>query len=205
MARRWSERVLQAFECIDRIALEQLKLRATFIAAFIGLAFLIWAAVTQDGYLGFQVILMGAIGYWFGFVPAVVGGLAVNAVYVYIQGLPELRAFAMLIQLFGCSYIAWLGHAHKVTAVVRRKEIQEMQHRFHIVSWSVVNEVRNSLLAVRLMLFSNETVRVSPSEMRMAEDELLRLEAMLKDLPEKETKGQQGTAFKTKLTYKNNR
>jgi len=204
MAHQWGERLLRTCESIDRIVLDQLKLRATLVAAFIGLTFLIWAVVTQNGYLGSQVIVAGAIGYWLGFVPAVVGGLAVNALDVYIQGLPELHAFAMLIQLVGCSYIAWLGYVHKMTAVARRKEIQEMKQRSHIVSRTVINEVRNSLLAVRLLLFSNRTVRVSPSDMRLVEDELVRLEAMLKDLPEKETKGRQETAFKTELTDNGN-
>jgi len=204
MAHQWGERALQACESIDRIVLDQLRLRATLIAAFIGLTFLIWAVVTQNGYLGSQVIVAGAIGYWLGFVPAVGGGLVLNALHVYMQGLPERHVFMMVIQLAGCSYIAWLGYVHKIATVARRKEVHEMKQRSHIVSWTVINEVRNSLLAVRLLLFSSRTVRVSPSDMRMVEDELVRLEAMLKDLPEKETKGRRETAFKTELTYKDN-
>ena len=186
MTRMWGERIQDTLERIDRIVLEQLKLRATLIAAMIGLTFLGWSVAAQNGYLGLQVVLAGAIGYAVGFVPAVVGGLAVNIVDVFMHGLHGIHAYTMLLQVVGCSYIAWLGHAHRVAAVARRKEIQEMQNRTHIVPWTVVNEVRNSLLAVRLLLFSNRTIRVSPSEMRLVEDELLRLEAMLKDLPEQD-------------------
>ncbi len=201
MVRGWGERILRASERIDRLVLEQLKLRATLIAAFIGLTFLAWSAITQNGYLALQVLLAGAVGYLLGFVPAVAGGLVINLVDLYIHGVHGLHAYTMLVQVFGCSYIAWLGHAHSVAAAVRRKEIQEMQNRRHIVPWTVVNEVRNSLLAVRLVLFSNRTIRVSPSEMRLIEDELLRLEAMLKDLPEQDTVAKSKPEPRSGLSY----
>ncbi|MHB1629933.1 MAG: hypothetical protein ACYCVB_16450 [Bacilli bacterium] len=200
MARAWRQRILDTSERIDRFVLDQLKQRATLIAALIGLTFLGWSALTQNGYLGLQVLLAGAVGYLLGFVPAVVGGLAVNVVDLCIHGAHGVNVYMLLVQLFGCTYIAWLGHAHRIAAAVRRKEIQEMQNRKHIVPWTVVNEVRNSLLAVRLLLFSNRTVRVSPSEMRLIEDELLRLEAMLKDLPEQEAAAKHKSGLRAEPT-----
>ncbi|UOF90922.1 hypothetical protein LSG31_09030 [Fodinisporobacter ferrooxydans] len=60
--------------------------------------------------------------------------------------------------------------------------MEENQSLSHIISRSQVNEVRNSLLAIRLLLFQHSKIHLVQDELKIVEDELLRLELLLASL-----------------------
>ena len=165
-------------ERVDSWVLDNLRMRATLIAALIGTAFLIWGIVTHNPNLGIEVILAGAMGYLIGFVPAVGGGLLITAIHFFSSGMPLESFPVIVIQIMGYTYIAWLGRQHKHLAIERRNKLADVDHDAKVVSWSFVNEVRNSLLAMRLLLFVKQNEATQHAQLRMIEDELLRLESL---------------------------
>ncbi len=171
-------------EHIDRIVLTYLSSRVTLIAAVVGTALMIWGIASHNLYMVIQVILAGAMGYSVGFVPAVVGGLIVSAIYIVTQGITTLNISSLIIEVLGCTYIAWLGRQHKVITKRRRTEIAGVANRSHTVSWTFVNEVRNSLLAMRLLLFRKANEGLPQQKLELIENELLRLESMFGKLKE---------------------
>ena len=163
---------------IDTWVLNMLRIRATLIAAVIGTILIVWGIVTKNVDLGMEAILAGAMGYLIGFVPAVLGGLFITAIQfvTFSMGLQSMPL--LFLQIMGYTYIAWLGRQHKMMAVERRMRLADVEHDPQVVSWTLINEVRNSLLAMRLLLFVRSNGSPQQNQLRMIEDELLRLESL---------------------------
>ncbi len=162
----------------DAWVLDNLRSRATLIAALIGTILLIWGLVTHNPDLGVEAVLAGAMGYVIGFVPAVLGGLIITAIHFFSAGMPVSSFPVILIQIMGYTYIAWLGRQHKHLALERRTQLADAVHDAKVVPWSFVNEVRNSLLAMRLLLFVKKSETTEHAQLQLIEDELLRLESL---------------------------
>ncbi len=163
-------------ERTDSWVLDNLRSRATLIAALIGTVLLIWGIATHNPDLGIEAVLAGAMGYVVGFVPAVLGGLIITSIHFFREGMPISNFPVILIQIMGYTYIAWLGRQHKHLAVERRTQLADSIHDAKVVPWSFVNEVRNSLLAMRLLLFVKKNETAEHAQLELIEDELLRLE-----------------------------
>ncbi|PWI58371.1 hypothetical protein [Sulfoacidibacillus thermotolerans] len=181
-------RMVQWLSELDERVLLYMRNRATLFAALIGASLLLWSVVTENGFLSAEVILAGAVGYALGFVPAIAGGIFINGIEIALHYGHPLHVPTLLVQFFGCSSIAWLGHVHKMVARrAREQQERDVTVRAQIVPWTLVNEVRNSLLAMRLLLFSNKLDRNSdPNNLKLVQAELLRLESLFKELHEEQ-------------------
>ncbi len=176
--------LLERVKNIDVAVLGFLRTRMTWIAVLIGTLLVVWGLVDHNLYAVLQVILAGAGGYFIGFLPAVAGGILVTIIHALIGGVSQVRSADTVVRLIGCSYIAWLGREHQVMVRRRRTEIANLPHGSHTISWALVNEVRNSLLGMRLLLAGKNTDRTSTSELELVESELLRLESLFGSLKE---------------------
>ncbi len=183
-------RMVQRMAILDEIVLHYIQTRLNLFAALIGALLLVWSAFAHNGFLSAEVLLAGAIGYALGFVPAMMGGIFINGLEIALRHGHPLHIPTLLVQFFGCSMIAWLGHGHQMAmrqAREQSRELADVSIRAQIVPWTLVNEVRNSLLAMRLLLFTSKTDRNSdPQNMQLVQAELLRLEALFKELHEKQ-------------------
>lgn len=169
-------------ERLDGLFVAQLRSRATLIAVLIGLFLLGWGAWENDYILDTEVLLAGATGYVLGFAPAVAIGVIATLLQWTMLGVGADHPSASVLQFLGCSYIAWLGREHHRITRERQVMLSGIHHDQRIIPWSLVNEVRNSLLAMRLLLFDRKRVDVDPTPIELVEEELLRLESIFGNL-----------------------
>lgn len=173
---------------IDMDCIRFLREWSTLIAATLGVFLFAWGIVSTDYKLVIEVLLTGAVSYSIGFVPALIGDLIMLLIRISGMYFTPYAAIEIL-QFLGCAYIAWLGFQHQQLARANRQQLQHMnkqEHPSHVITWNMVNEVRNSLLAMRLLLFQQAQKQTSPSttedEIKMVEEELLRLELIFGSL-----------------------
>ncbi len=176
-------RFLTSIEDLDDSLMVFFKSRQSLFAALIGLLMLIWGIIMQQYFLLIAVVLAGAIGYWLGFTPAFL--IAFFLIVVQMRFNLTFHLSEILIELLGTTFIAWLGREHRLAA--RRRLLwggDEFEKQ--VVSWTFVNEVRNSLLAMRLLLFQKNQDTTASGNLKLIEDELLRLESLFGKLHEKD-------------------
>ena len=168
----------------DELLFHFLKQKLTLIAFIIGMVLFVTGFLLHNDEMSAEVVLAGAMGYLLGFIPAVIGGFILTAIRFSLVGFywGEVPIEALLC--VGCMYIAWLGREHRVASIRRKQEIQGFIQTPHEIPWSMVNEVRNSLLAMRLLLFSKRNDSTDMN-LRLVEDELTRLDNLFHDLNEK--------------------
>jgi hypothetical protein len=175
-------RFLTFTEDFDDMLMGFFKARQSLMAAIIGLMMLIWGIAMHQYFLLVAVVLAGAIGYGMGFTPAFL--IAFILIVIPTRFVHLLPIAEMIIEIIGTSIIAWLGREHRLTA---RKRLLwgGDDYEKQIVSWTFVNEVRNSLLAMRLLLFQKNQDNSSGTNLKLIEDELLRLESLFGKLHDK--------------------
>ncbi len=167
----------------DQVLFDFLKQKMTLIAAVIGIGLCILGFLLHNIEMSLEVVLVGAIGYLLGFIPAIVGGLILTGIRFSQVGFFWSEVPLETLVYLGCMYIAWLGREHKVASIRRKQEIYGFIQTAQVIPWSMVNEVRNSLLAMRLLLFSKHSETIE-SNLRLVEDELTRLDNLFHDLNE---------------------
>lgn len=185
--KRWQEHwevLLTRVHQYDQQLFDYLKQKLTLIAAIIGLILFILGFLLHNIEMSAEVLLAGAMGYLLGFIPAVIGGLVITGIRFGLSGFFWSEMPIEIVLYIGCMYIAWLGREHRVASIRRKKEVQGFIQTAQEIPWSMVNEVRNSLLAMRLLLFSKRGEQFDTS-LRLVEDELTRLDNMFHDLNEK--------------------
>ncbi|MCI0184688.1 hypothetical protein [Sulfoacidibacillus ferrooxidans] len=174
----------------DDNVLNYLRLRVTLMAALLGVVFLLFSFIEHNVFSSIEVLLAGAVGYSIGFVPAVFGGILITALSIMENGGHHEHWAPIILQFLGCSVIAWLGHSHQLATQHTREQNKipaQRTIRAQIVPWALVNEVRNSLLGMRLLIFTNTMDRdAEQRNLQIVETELLRLEALFNDLSEEE-------------------
>lgn len=176
------QKFLQMVHQLDQHLISFLRQRSTLLAALIGVFLILWGGVQGDGILVLEVLLAGAIAYAVGFTPAVIGAMLLM-VYRLGKGTGAgPQAADEILQFLGCVYIAWLGYWHgKMASYQRKCTLESKSQTHHLISWVFINEVRNSLMAMRLLLFQSKK-STSALEYKMVEKELLRLERMFSEL-----------------------
>ena len=176
-------RFLTSIDDVDDALMTFFKLRQSLLAALIGIAMLIWGLIMHQYFLLLAVMLAGAIGYWLGFTPAFLAAFFLIALQIHAT--ESLQFAQMLLEVLGTTFIAWLGREHRLAA---RQRLLWGGSEFEkqVVSWTFVNEVRNSLLAMRLLLFQKSQDNPSGANLKLIEDELLRLESLFGKLHDKE-------------------
>jgi hypothetical protein len=199
--REYDWRKLQnAFFQFDLLFIRLLHEWATLVAASLGVFLCAWGIAIGDYNLLIEVLVTGAVAYSIGFVPALAGDLIIVLIRIFDSSNHHAIA-TELLQFLGCAYIAWLGFQHRQLVRANREQLQanKSEHPSHVIPWSLVNEVRNSLLAIRLLLFQQSSKHadstVNKDEMKLMEDELLRLELIFGSLSKHEEpkKKQSGT------------
>ncbi len=176
-------RFLTSIEDTDDALMFFFKSRQSLLAALIGLLMIIWGLIMQQYFLPIAVVLAGAIGYWLGFTPAFL--IAFFLIIVQVRFNQTFHFSEILIEVLGTTFIAWLGREHRL-AVRRRLLWGGDEYEKQVVSWTFVNEVRNSLLAMRLLLFQKSPDPTTGTNLKLIEDELLRLESLFGKLHEKD-------------------
>ncbi len=173
---------LTFIEDSDDMLMGFFKARESLMASILGLMMLIWGIVMHQYYLLIAVVLAGAIGYGMGFTPAFL--IAFILIVIPTRFVHLLPIAEMIIEIIGTSIIAWLGREHRLAA---RKRLLwgSTYYEKQIVSWTFVNEVRNSLLAMRLLLFQKSQDNSPSTNLKLIEDELLRLESLFGKLHDK--------------------
>ena len=177
-------RLLTLIDDIDNALIRFFKNRQSLFAAIIGLMLIIWGIALHQYYLLLAVVLAGAIGYGMGFTPAFL--IALLLVIVQYRSVETPHLAEMIIEILGTTFIAWLGREHRLAA---RSRLLWGGNEFEkqVVSWTFVNEVRNSLLAMRLLLFQKSQDSLASTNLKLIEDELLRLESLFGKLHDKHT------------------
>lgn len=175
------ETMLAKVHKADRRLFAMVKQRLTLIAAIVGIV-LVVVGVSQHNYeIIIDVILAGAFGYLIGFIPAVGSGVIVMIVRFLLVGVRPEHISLYLLTFVGCTYIAWLGREHRMVSVRRKQEMHGFPQTTQEISWSMVNEVRNSLLAMRLLLFTNPSNN-NDDNLQMIKEELTRLDRLFHNL-----------------------
>ena len=185
--KKWQElwtRLQSRVHHYDQRLVDFLKQHMTLIAAIIGLVLFISGFLLHNLEMSAEVVIAGAMGYWFGFIPAIIGGIILTGLRFELAGFffSEIPLEALIG--VGCLYIAWLGREHRVAYIRRKQEVEGFFQTSQEIPWSMVNEVRNSLLAMRLLLFSRQN-GAGDANLRLVEDELTRLDNLFHDLNEK--------------------
>ncbi len=165
----------------DRFLINLIKQNMTLIAAVIGLVLFVDGFFRHDPEMSAEVVLAGAFGYWFGFSPAVVGILVLTGMRFAVVGFNTHSIPLDTLIWLSCLYIAWLGREHRLASNVRKLEVDGYYNTSQEIPWSMVNEVRNSLLAMRLLLF-NRHHEAGDANLRLVEDELTRLDNLFHNL-----------------------
>lgn len=180
----------QRIALFDDMVLGYLRMRMTLIAALLGIVLFVLAIIEHDIFAGVEVLLAGAVGYTIGFVPAVLGGVLITLSSLVWYSHHSMYCPSIIFQFLGCVVIAWLGRSHH--SVVKHTREHYRSHvdqamRSQVVPWTLVNEVRNSLLGMRLLLFTNNMGRETDQQnLQIVEAELLRLESLFTDLHEEQ-------------------
>lgn len=175
-------RLITSCEDCDEALIMFLRHKQSLLAALIGLSLLVWGIITLQYYLIIAVIIAGAVGYWLGFSPAVLIALCLLLIGT-VTNQPD-HVTKLIIQIAGIILIAWLGREHHL-AVRKRLALGNDECVQHVVTWTFINEVRNSLLAMRLLLFQKSPTIDTTTNLKLIEDELLRLEAIFSKLHDK--------------------
>ncbi len=168
----------------DDVLFHFLKQKLTLIAFIIGIILFVLGFFLHNFEMSADVVLAGAMGYWLGFIPAITGGLILTGIRFSLAGFYWAEVPLETLLCVGCMYIAWLGREHRVASIRRKQEIHGFIQTSQEIPWSMVNEVRNSLLAMRLLLFSKKSDSADMN-LRLVQDELTRLDNLFHDLNEK--------------------
>jgi hypothetical protein len=157
--------------------------------AILSLAIFIWGCVTRHTGFAIGSILLGGLSYFFGLSVAVLFGIVFTFMGVVHSGVSSQAATAA-VELLGYICVAWLGYGHRVQNVEQKQLEKERSarengegdtHRDQIVPWSVVNEVRTSLAAVRFLLFPLHD-KETGTQLEKATNELSRLEKIFSEI-----------------------
>lgn len=187
------QRLRKSLDTFDKLCLGFIHTRSTLIAALLGVSLLIWGLIFRDGYLIIQVLFSAAIGYGLGFIPGVVFDVVIAFIRLNRVHFQVVAAPFPVLQFFICAYITWLGFRHHQISILLKEKLGEMKHPDRIVPWSFINDVRNSLMAMRLLLFHHTTASTNKTDFKLVEEELLRLERLFGTLPEGEHTNKKST------------
>jgi hypothetical protein len=168
----------------DKRLVRFVRNRAHLFAAAVALVLCVWGL--SAGHAGFAagMIILGAVGYFLGLTIAIGLGVVLTAVDVYVAMHTGVVPSTLLLEMIGYSCIAWLGYSHREQKE-RQKRLAMEVHEPQVLPWSVVNEVRTSLAAIRFLLFPLHGDG-SNQEVRRATDELSRLERLFTEMEKEE-------------------
>lgn len=174
--------VRRKVDWLDALFITQLRARASLMAVMLGIGLILWGTWQGNIILDAEVVLAGATGYTLGLVPAVAVGIAAAGAQWVLLGPGFEHPAVNLLEFLGCAYIAWLGREHRQLADEQKLALAGIQHERRVIPWSLVNEVRNSLMAMRLLLTDRRST-ANADQVKLVEQELLRLESIFGNLP----------------------
>lgn len=147
-----------------------------------------WGGFTGHFHYIIEMILVGAVAFTIGIVGAVVTsvvGLGLNATMFFAH---TVDPTVFLLETFGFICVIVLGHQHQ-TMKYARSNVQEDKPN-QVLPWSVVNEIRTSLSAIRFLLFPLKEEHAT-SQIERATQELSRLEEIFHELERAEKRKSQ--------------
>lgn len=168
------------------------------IIAVVVVALCVGGAVTNHVGFVLGILIVGAISYFFGMVVALLlsAGFAVAGLISLSNH--DFSAAEQVLETVGYLLIIWLGYRHK------QQKQQQVEHRQNqggaapshspqTIPWSVNNEVRTSLAAVRFLLFPLNRDEETDRTIQRASAELSRIEDMFNEMEREKLTGQETT------------
>ncbi|MCL6517218.1 hypothetical protein, partial [Alicyclobacillus sp.] len=159
------------------------RTHAHLFAATCALLLCVWGLTVRHVGFALGMVILGAVGYFIGLVVALGIGVVLTALDVYAAIHTDWVASTLLLEMVGYACIAWLGYSHRQQKERQKRMALEI-HEPQVLPWSVVNEVRTSLAAIRFLLFPLHGD--NNQEVRRATDELSRLERLFTEIEREE-------------------
>lgn len=177
---------------IDGLFVNAIQMRSNLLIALIVVTLCIWGSSTGHVWFVAGIMVVGALSYFFGIVVALLGGLAFTSVELFAAAVPHMQASVIFMEITGYVMITWLGYRHKEQKELQQEHIQQKQqfvsHSAQVIPWSVTNEVRTSLAAVRFLLFPLDIDEQTDPTLEKATAELSRLEHLFKEMEQDKLK-----------------
>ena len=161
-------------------------------------AVLVMAAVVMgDPYYVAAICLVGAVSFFAGFIESLGAAalLAGWAAFRMVASRHGMGLSGVMMQVFGYGCVAWLGYRHREQQRIQRERSERQAHADSVIPWVVTNEVRNSLAAIRFLLFPLHDGPEPADErqpLRQVTDELQRLENLFSDIERSNQEPAQG-------------
>ncbi|MCF8567664.1 hypothetical protein LLE49_23370 [Alicyclobacillus tolerans] len=133
-----------------------------------------WGLASQHMWFVLGMLVVGALSYFLGLTIAMLAGLVLTVLDLYNSYHGGLHTTIVVMEVIGYVTISWLGYRHRKQEEYQKQLAVLHAHPDQVMSWTVVNEVRNSIAAVRYLLFP-----MSDSEnIQQVSQELARIEQM---------------------------
>ncbi|QQE77792.1 hypothetical protein [Alicyclobacillus sp. SO9] len=175
----------------DALFVDAIQTRSSLLTALIVVTLCIWGSSTGHVWFVAGIMVVGALSYFFGIVIALLGGLAFTCIELFAAAIPHMQASVIFMEITGYIMITWLGYRHKEQKELQQEHIQQQQfvsHSDQVIPWSVTNEVRTSLAAVRFLLFPLDTDEQKDATLEKATAELSRLEHLFNEMEQDKLK-----------------
>ncbi|MCF8564337.1 hypothetical protein LLE49_06210 [Alicyclobacillus tolerans] len=163
---------------LDRRAIQMIQAHSNLVAIFTALGIGIWIHQT---WFALTLAMIGAMSYFGGLSLAGIASLLIVGADFAFTGKYDDALTLVPIKLFADAAIAWLGYHHKQQKEIQKRRQQQTQNRFHsdkVLPWTAANEIRNSLAAIRFLLFPLQGGEQNQEPLQKATDELSRIEKM---------------------------
>ncbi|MCF8567213.1 hypothetical protein LLE49_21055 [Alicyclobacillus tolerans] len=165
---------------LDHYIVDFLLSHANLLLALVVLGLGIWGIFLQHIVFIVALMVIGALSYFFGISVALLTGLFLSVVRLIHPYLPT-SVTVVIVELVGYGTIAWLGYRHKEQK--RQQKESASSHADHVMPWTVANEMRTSLAAVRYLLFplhdeaTSQNLETVTKELSRIEDMFNKIEA----------------------------
>lgn len=188
---QWMHSVLAVISGMDRKTVNIIRNHPDLVLLFAALILAVWAPSFHHATFDFGLLIIGAVSYFAGIFVALVGGLLILALGVW-HGLSLTNA---LVETIGYISVAWLGYRHKAETYMQQAMRAADPHRPQELPWSVANEIRTSLAAVRFLIFPLHEGGEN-NDLQKATNELSRLEQLFMDLEKMEQDGDKQSSLR---------
>jgi len=184
------ERLGSYFRELDEKLVNFIRLRTNLIVALVVLGLCLGGAVTNHAGFVVGILVIGGISYFFGIVVALLVAVAFVIVGLTSLSSPGFSPTEEVLEIVCYLLISWLGYSHRQQTKLQAEQQHQQQvqqvlapsHSAQTIPWSVSNEVRTSLAAVRFLLFPLNRDEESDRTIQRASAELSRLEHMFNEM-----------------------
>lgn len=173
-----SSRLYRYTTKMDKITLTYIQSCEYLIYMFLILSLCTWnISLHHDSILIGMAIILIAENY-IGQTYTLAAGIVFSFVVLPLEPISRTSITLLLINLIGFCCAAWIGFSIK-----KSENFSAYTDSYQIIPWTVFNDTRTSLAAMRYLLFSiNQKQKIT--ELERAYNELSRLEKMFKGIEE---------------------